>query len=378
VPANRQRARKPSIEQVLQSAPWVSLEEHLNDLRERVDHSVSTAHKLRERYRIELLEAHPELTKRILRPSSAALAQAEQLFISGTVAAADGTVSPVPLLSGSKIQVGVVIVFNSGEVVDLVTQVFEAELASEAATATDFFANLRETRSISNILARAIMLFGERRLLLDQPADWRMLHGEIIPHELRTGAGRPEQNLDPAFNLVHEYIDTEKFIAVSEGSDDIDILNAAILLEPGEYIIIRSLTDTLTHFLEGDPVTGQARANFAADHERNFRQFIQAAGPKVSIVLVKAGPKPFLIECHANHVDESVALFLTDSLWTRGLPTDGTGSTIRGFPFHLDLADQVARTLFKGSDFRNFVESRLFNLGIEAGVFDIDPRRTRI
>lgn len=377
MPANRQRARNPSIEQVLQSAPWVSLEEHLNDLRERVDHSVSTAHKLRERYRVELLEAHPELTERILRPSSAALAQAKQLFISGTVAAADGTVSPVPLLSGSKIQVGVVIVFNSGEVVDLVTRVFEAELVSEAATATDFFANLRGTRSISNILARAIMLFGERRLLLDQPADWRMLHGEIIPHELRTGAGRPDQNLDPAFDLVHEYIDTEKFIAVSEGSDDIDILNAAILLEPGEYIIIRSLTNTLTHFLEGDPETGQARANFAAPDERRFRQFIQVAGPKVSIVLVKAGFKPFLIECHANHVDESVALFLTDSLWTRGLPTDGTGSTIRGFPFHLDLADQVARTLFKGSDFRNFVESRLFDLGIEAGVFDIDPRRTR-
>jgi len=37
----------------------------------------------------------------------------------GTVAASDGTVSAVPLLSGSKIQVGVVIVFNSGEIVDL-------------------------------------------------------------------------------------------------------------------------------------------------------------------------------------------------------------------------------------------------------------------
>jgi len=57
---------------------------------------------------------------------------------------------------------------------------------------------------------------------------------------------------------------------------------------------------------------------------------------------------------------------------------DGTDLSIRGFPFHIDLADQVARTLFKGSDFRNFVESRLFDLGIESGVFDINPRRTRI
>ncbi|MNN99618.1 hypothetical protein D3C81_2193060 [compost metagenome] len=59
------------------------------------------------------------------------------------------------------------------------------------------------------------------------------------------------------------------------------------------------------------------------------------------------------------------------------MPTDGSAFTIRGFPYHIDLADQVARTLFKGSDFRNFVEARLFELGLEAGVFDIDPRRTR-
>jgi hypothetical protein len=70
-------------------------------------------------------------------------------------------------------------------------------------------------------------------------------------------------------------------------------------------------------------------------------------------------------------------MFLTDALWTRGLASDGSAFTVRGFPFHIDLADQVARTLFKGSDFRNFVESRLFHLGFEAGIFDLDARRTR-
>ena len=71
-------------------------------------------------------------------------------------------------------------------------------------------------------------------------------------------------------------------------------------------------------------------------------------------------------------------MFLTDSLWTRGLPSNEAGNyAVRGFPFHIDLADQVARTLFKGSDFRNFVEARLFDLGLEAGMFDLDARRTR-
>jgi hypothetical protein len=368
---------RPSINELLESAPWVPLEEHLNHIRQRVDRSISKAHELRERYRDELLAQQPHLASQIRTPSAAALYTAEQMFRTGTISAVDGTISPVPLLAGSKIQIGVVIVTNRGDVVDLVTRVFETEITSNSGSATDFFNNLRTTRSISNLLSRAIMLFGERRLLMNHPTDWRLLHGELIPHELRTGAGRPAQNLKPTFDLINEYITSEKFFAVSEASDDIDILNAAILLQGGEYIVIRSMTETLTNFLEGDAEIGQARANFVKPDERRFREFIAQAGPKVSVILVKAGPKPFLLECHADRVEEAVAMFLTDSLWTRGLPLDGSAFTVRGFPFHIDLADQVARVLFKGSDFRNFVESRLFDLGIEAGVFDIDPRRTR-
>lgn len=368
---------KPSIDDVLRSAPWVSLETHLDTLQERVDGSIQIAHKLREQFRAELLASRPEILQQIRRPSAAAFSKSEETFRRGIVAAADGTIAPVPLLGGTKIQIGVVLVSNRGDVVDLVTRVFETELSSGASTAGEFFSNLRTARSISNLLSRAIMLFGERRLLLEHNTEWRLLHGELIPHELRTGAGRPEQNLPPTFELIHRYIATGKFLAVSEASDDIDILNAAIILQPGEYIIIRNLSDTLTTFLEGDAQTGQAAANFVERDRKRFREFIEAAGPKVAVVLVKAGQKPFLVECHADCIDESVAMFLTDALWTRGLATDGSAFTVRGFPFHIDLADQVARTLFKGSDFRNFVEARLFDLGLEAGIFDIDPRRTR-
>jgi hypothetical protein len=290
-------ANRPSINELLQSAPWVPLEEHLDHLRQRVDQSISTAHDLRERYRDELLEQQPHLATQIRRPSAIALDAAERLFKTGTISAVDGTISPVPLLAGSKIQIGVVIVTNRGDIVDLVTRVFETEITSETATATEFFNNLRVTRSVSNLLSRAIMLFGERRLLMNHGTDWRLLHGELIPHELRTGAGRPGQNLQPTFDLINEYIRSEKFFAVSEASDDIDILNAAILLDGGEYIVIRSMTDTLTSFLDGDAETGQARANFVRPDERRFREFIAEAGPKVSVVLVKAGPKPFLLEC---------------------------------------------------------------------------------
>jgi hypothetical protein len=367
-----------SISDVLDHAPWQSLEAHLNTLAERIDSSINKSHSIRDEYRRQLLLDKPELINQIKRPSEEMLKAAQNIFKTGIIAAADGTVAPVPLLAGSKIQVGVVIVSNRGDIVDLVTRVFEAELTSGAKDAREYFTNLRKARSISNLLSRAIMLFGERKLLFEQTANWRFIHGELIPHELRTGAGKPTRNLPPTFELMYKYINSKNFIAVSEASDDIDILNAAILLQPGEYIVIRSLEDSLNVFLEGDPDIGQSRANFIGVDRARFREFIASAGPQVAVVLVKAGMKPFLLECHVDKIEEAVAMFLTDALWVKGLPVDGSGFTIRGFPFHIDLADQVARTLFKSSDFRDIVESRLYALGLEAGLFDIDPRRTRV
>lgn len=374
---NNSQQSRPTIEEVLKNYPWANFEGHLDDLKERVDSSINKTNELRVKYREELLSQNPEIRQGIKRPSLVALETAENLLTSGTVAASDGTISPVPLLGGTKIQVGVVIVFNKGQVVDFVTKIFEAEITKDTGNAIEYFQNLRGARKISNLLARAIMFFGERRLLLDQSADWRVMHGEIMPHELRTGAGSPAKNLGLTFKLVEDYIASEKFIAVSEASDDIDILNAAILLEPGEYFVVKTLTDALTLFLDGDPTTGQSQANFMNKDKERFRNWIQTFGDKVSIVLVKAGNKPFLIECHSDRIEEAVALFMADSLWTRGFSSDGSSFTVRGFPYHIDLADQIARTLLKGSDFQAFVESRLFDIGIESGMFEIDPRRTR-
>lgn len=367
----------PSLAEVLANAPWRPLEEHISDLRERVDDSIGASQDLRGRYRQELLAANPDLPSRIRRPSAEALEAAIALMSSGVVAAADGTVAPVPLLGGAKIQVGVVIVFNSGEVVDLVTRVFEHELATGAATASEYFARLRKTRKTSYLISHAIMLFGERKLLIEQRADWRMLHGELVPHELRTGAGRPADNLPATFDLIDRYIATERFLACSESTDDLDIINAAELLEPGEYIVLRSLRDKLEVFLEGDPELNTVAAKFAGADRHRFRAWMDAAGPQVAELLVKAGQRPFVVECHASRVDEAVALFLVDSLWVRGHPPDGSGFAVRGFPFHIDLADQAAGRIFRASDFRSFVEHRLMTLSVERGLFDLDPRRTR-
>lgn len=366
-----------SIADILAVAPWVELEEHISHLRERIDDAVRAAHSRRGQLRTEILSENPELRNLIRRPTLESLAWAKGLIRSGIVAAADGTVAAVPLLSGTKIQVGVVIVTNTGESVRLVTRVFEHELATRGDTAREFFDNLRKVHGSSNLASRALMLFGERQILIEQEADWRMIHGELIPYELRTGVGLPQDNLPPVFALVRRYVEDQKFIAVSESPEDLDVLNAAIVLEPGEYLELRMLEDDLTNFLDGNEDEGITRAGFNIRDRDTFRTFIGEVGPEVSIVLLKAGHRPYILECHRDRVEEAAALFLADSLWTRGLPDDGAAMTARGFPFHIDLADNVARTMFKSGEFRGFVEARLMELGVEEGIADLDPRRTR-
>lgn len=366
-----------SLADIIAVAPWMELEQHIDGLRERVDDAVLASHAKRDQLRKEILSDSPELRAMIRRPSAPLLAWAKNLLQTGVVAAADGTVVAVPLLSGTKIQVGVVVVTNTGASVRLVTRVFEHELAMPGKSAREFFENLRKVHGSSNLASRALMLFGERQILLQQEADWRMIHGELIPYELRTGVGKPAQNLPPVFDLVHRYVADERFIAVSESPEDLDILNAAIILEPGEYLELKPLAQNLTDFLDGNAELGISRAGFNNRDRDTFRKFITEVGPQVTIVLIKAGHRPFLLECHKERVDEAAALFLADALWTRGLPDQGATMTARGFPFHIDLADAVARTLFKGGEFRSFIEARLMELGVEQGITDLDPRRTR-
>ncbi|HET8892549.1 MAG TPA: hypothetical protein VFM96_00430 [Gaiellaceae bacterium] len=333
-------------------------------------------HRMRLAYRDEIMRS-TDVPQQISRPGPAALEQAKALLTSGSITAADGTISGVPLLGGAKIQIGVVIVSNRGHVVDAVTRIFETDLSVRSSSGTEFFANVKKARGYSNLLARALMLYGERKLLIDEEADWRIVHGELLPHELRVGAGRPGRNLPAIFELARRFVDSMYFLAVSESPEgDLDIMNAAIVLEPGEYIELRSLRDDLTLFLNGDPELGISQANFDAKSRGQFEKFVDLVGDSVKVVLVKAGQRPFLVQCHADLVPEAVALFLADALWTRGFEPDAR-SVVRGFPFHLDLADQIARNLFRGADFRNFVESRLMTIDVEQGLFDLDPRRTR-
>jgi len=81
----------------------------------------------------------------------------------------------------------------------------------------------------------------------------RRIGGSSTASSCRTscesGPGVRRQNLPAIFALANGYVSSERFIAVSESpEDDLDILNAAIVLEPGDYVVLRSLRDDLNLF----------------------------------------------------------------------------------------------------------------------------------
>lgn len=55
---------RPTIRQVLQDSPWSNFEEHLNDLKERVDNSVKKTNELRIMYREELKSTNQKSYKK--------------------------------------------------------------------------------------------------------------------------------------------------------------------------------------------------------------------------------------------------------------------------------------------------------------------------
>jgi len=91
-----------SLADILEVAPWLDLEAHLDRLRERVDTAALASHARRDQLRTEILSENPELRAKVRRPRPESMEWAKSLLRTGTVAAADGTVVAVPLLSGTK------------------------------------------------------------------------------------------------------------------------------------------------------------------------------------------------------------------------------------------------------------------------------------
>ncbi len=355
----------PTFDELVNLDAWQPVEDFFLKADELITNDVHAAVQLRRKLRQELLEDNPDIVKRIRRPTPDLAAWAKEQLFSGQVTAIDGTVSRSPSLSGGRARIGVAATSYSGNRIQRVLYVSYRQLAQPISSAIDYFERLKRVNRTSELLMRAVMAYSERSLALQRPEKWKFAHGEILPFELwaALGKGRP---LKRRLELAEKVISAKTIVAVVEGSQSVDLLNAGELLGQGEYLDARELRVDLQAYRRGRQADGRA-AHFSRAEGEEFDAFVQRYGPKIRVGIFKAGMKTYVFQAHAEVFDQAAALVLADA----------SHQPIRGFPLLLDYADHLLTHYLAQTDFDRQIQFKTAKLGIDVLGAEIDARKTR-
>lgn len=349
---------------------WESLEAYLETCDQRLLEDIKANLERRKQLR-EVLLSDPNFKKRVktLTPELQAWAK-EQLF-GGNVCAVDGTLSIVPSTSGGRARIGVVATSYKSDKIERVVYVSYRQLAGPASSPTEYFKKLKSVNTWSGLFMRAVMAYAERDLALRRPEQWKFVHGELIPYELRTGLGRTRA-LPQCLSLGAKLVESKTAVGVVEGSEDIDLLNAVEMLDRFDYVEARGLDHELTEYLKGspDPDNPGERlrgAHFNPEDHKRFEEFIAQHARQIKIGIFKVGLKPFIFHAHADNFDQAAALVMVDA----------SMQALRGFPLLLDYADHICSQHLASSEFEKQIHFKTARFGMEALGYEIDPRKTR-
>jgi len=348
---------------------------------ETLDHFMETSdHRLYEDIKLNLerrrqlrekLLADPQFKTRVKKLSEDRQAWAQGQLFGGQVCAVDGTMAIVPSTSGGRARVGVVATSYRSDKIERVIYISYGRLAEPVTDPVEYFKKLKAINVSSGLFMRAVMAYAERELALRRSERWKLVHGELVPYELRTGLGKTRA-LPQCLELGARLIESKCTVGVVESSDDIDLLNAVESLDEMEYLEARGLDHDLKRYLEGEPDPenpGQLLrgAHFNEADQDRFQAFIDKYATQVKIGIFKVGLKPFVFQAHAENFDEAAALVMTDAMM----------QPLRGFPLLLDYADQICSRHLASKDFEKQIHFKTAQFGIEALGYEIDPRKTR-
>ena len=348
---------------------WESLEAFFETCDDRLLEDVRQNLEKRRQLREKLL-ADPEFKTRVRSLSPELKEWAKEQLFGGTVCAVDGTVSIVPSTSGGRARIGVVATSYKADKIERVVYISYRQLAEPVTDPVEYFKKLKAINTSSSLFMRAVMAYSERALALRRPEQWKFVHGELVPYELRTGLGKTKA-LPQCLELGARLITNEHAIGVVEGSEDIDLLNAVEMLDKFEYLEARGLDHDLEEYLKGtlDPETGQRLrgAHFNESDEKRFQTFVDDYAKQIRIGIFKVGLKPFIFQAHRANFDKAAALVMMDA----------SMQPMRGFPLLIDYADQICSRHLAGKDFEKQIHFKTARFGMEALGYEIDPRQTR-
>jgi hypothetical protein len=362
-------AKPPSFSELVNLDNWDPLDDFLTKADSILFEDVKEGIELRKQLRKELIESL-DFKDRIKGVPAGQIDWATGELFAGKVCGVDGTISLVPSITGGRVRIGVVATSYSGKTINRVLFVSQRRLAGKFASAIETIQKLKTVNDHSALFMRAVMAYAERDLALRQPQEWKMVHGELIPYELRTGLGQ-RRALKQCLDLGQRLIEAKTVIGVIEESHDIDLLNAAETLNKMEYLEARGLERDLMRYLKGtiDSETGERvrGAHFNQDDEKIFEEFVNEYASNIMIGVFKAGLKPYIFQAHKEVFDKAAAIVMADSAF----------QNIRGFPLLIDYADQVCATHLSAKEFERQVHFKTSQFGLEALGFEVGPRVTR-
>src|SRR6516164_7123507 len=184
--------------------------------------------------------------------------------------------------------------------------------------------------SVTELLRRAVMTFGERAVLTHKAsAPWRMGHGNPLDYALLTGSG-DHRIIGLALPVLRDLVlDHRQFVFVPSETKDELLLTIGNALLPLEYAIVKDFSDYLA-----DVLAGHYRGEGFEEMRVRLEDFSAAAGPSLVMGVFRASAfaPAQIFYAHVEHAHEAALIAMADAMLVDH----------RGFPMLLDLADRLS------------------------------------
>lgn len=194
-----------------------------------------------------------------------------------------------------------------------------------------------EPLAISDLLCRALMIYGERAMLADRSDRiWRLGHGSPMPHEMLVGSGREEMTWE-SLKVLRRLLEVHRrFIFVPSEIGDPAVLTIANSLSPLQYAVLRNTRDIIEGYI--------ANSSYERPHYKlkgiyqALRAFQEEVGSKVVLCVYRTSyfSPGGVFYAHEDHVHEAAQIVMADSALQEH----------RGFPNLIDIADRMCRGMF--------------------------------
>jgi hypothetical protein len=194
-----------------------------------------------------------------------------------------------------------------------------------------------DSMALSDLLCRALMIYGERAMLADRSdRAWRIGHGGPMPHEMLVGSGREELTW-ASLKVLRALLEGHKrFIFVPSEISDQAVMTIANSLQPLQYAVLRNTRDIIEGYIAN---SSYERPHYKAKGiYQALRAFQEEVGSKVVLCVYRTSwfSPGCVFYAHEDHVHEAAQIVMADSALQEH----------RGFPNLIDIADRMCHGMF--------------------------------